>query len=518
LSSTDPSVERTAFEGQNGDLPEGAFDWVLDDENYKRWRIESGRPLLWIEDETGKGYTSLILRILDHLQEQDNTLTSSQPILSYFFCRPTEKVSKTISRVLEGLIYLLLSNNPSALSYIRKKYGPALRKTIEDSLRFYILSKVLQDVLKHDSLKEHRIYLVIDGLDQLITDDTNHGGGQIVDFVKPKAGYGSDVKWIISSRDRSSLYFGQHTNLMRVLTLTPEKLACSLGLSDSVDMIEKYGSQMEAAYQFFRSRCPTTTQSLEWFRYTTWGRSWLDRRSPLGSELASYPSLIWYYPERADGCPGRPSELGLLVSDIVNESEEQYEDCLDGYFSFRCFQATLDSSARAIYPGVALWSLFAHLAHKCCAKRDNLSSLLINLSRETRKVLMDICFKATDFREEPNLADFVDAAWIDMFDDSYLNPLIDLFQAIASLNTLARFLLVIDSFELVNMNRWAPCLQALYPLAVTGRARVFLSGGYLNELGVPSHGGIGLDMNMVNESTEYRGQLAPLQSRNLNRN
>ena len=53
-------------------------------------------------------------------------------LLSYFFCQATDSRINNATAVLRGLIYLLISQQPSLTSHVRKKYNYAGKSLFED--------------------------------------------------------------------------------------------------------------------------------------------------------------------------------------------------------------------------------------------------------------------------------------------------------------------------------------------------------------------------------------------------
>ncbi|KAE8440467.1 hypothetical protein EG329_007578 [Mollisiaceae sp. DMI_Dod_QoI] len=530
LSSINPHAEKAAYEAINNHLSEGAFDWVLEQEGYKKWHDESTRSLLWIKDDTGKGATTMILRILHHLERQDDTSVPAAPLLGYCFCYPTKSVNKTIEHVLEGLLHVMLSSNRCALEFIRKKHSESLPKSTQDPHRFFTLSKILQDTLNHESFKDRQVYLVIDGFDQLIADGANRDGSALLDLIKSTIVQNKDTKWIVSSNDKCAMRAGLD-QFMASIDVEVEQLAHSLGLSEALDVIQNYGLQMAEAYKFFRSQSCIMPQSLEWVRYTVRGNSWLNRRSPLGSGGATHHALLWYYPENLSRSSDTPSDLGLHITELLNETDSV--PSIGSYFSFHYLQTILqlplNVKSLPIHPELALWSLFTLLTNKCCHTPADLSRLLVGLSRDIQSVLRDVCSKAANLSSAkgqeltslafndhaPQNESFVDGFWLSMFDDSYLLVLMSLIESLAQLpvaNT-GMFLLVIDSFHLVDRERWSPCVRLLNTLGNSGSFRVFLTGGYTSKDSyMPQLGDVTIDAAScpISETTEYEEFLEKL--------
>jgi hypothetical protein len=90
--------------------------------------------VLWIKGNLGKGKTMLLCGIINEM----STLTrlkekSATTLLSFFFCQATDSRINNAAAVLRGLIYLLINQQPSLLSYVRHKYNHAGKDLFEDA-------------------------------------------------------------------------------------------------------------------------------------------------------------------------------------------------------------------------------------------------------------------------------------------------------------------------------------------------------------------------------------------------
>jgi hypothetical protein len=54
-------------------------------------------------------------------------------LLSYFFCQATDARINNATAVLQGLIYLLVNQQPSLVLHIRKKHDRAGKKLFKDT-------------------------------------------------------------------------------------------------------------------------------------------------------------------------------------------------------------------------------------------------------------------------------------------------------------------------------------------------------------------------------------------------
>ena len=179
------------IEGTKDHLLRDSYVWIVNYEDFINWRDGDETQLLWIKGDPGKGKTMLLIGIVKEIQSTSNSL------LSYFFCQATDKNLNSTTAVLRGLIYRLLLQRPSLMSHIRDKYDKAGKSLFEDSNTYFSLSQILTDML-HDS-SVPRIYLIVDALDEC-----ESGLSQLLDLISRTAST-SRVKWLVSSRHRDSI-------------------------------------------------------------------------------------------------------------------------------------------------------------------------------------------------------------------------------------------------------------------------------------------------------------------------
>ena len=93
---------------------------------------------------------------------------------------------------------MLVDQQPSLVSHIRKKHDHAGRALFEDANAWVALSEIFTNILEDLSL--NRTYLIIDALDECVVDLP-----KLVDFVVRKSARSSRVQWIVSSRNWPSI-------------------------------------------------------------------------------------------------------------------------------------------------------------------------------------------------------------------------------------------------------------------------------------------------------------------------
>ncbi|KPA36057.1 nwd1 protein [Fusarium langsethiae] len=163
LRETDPRDDKTRIQETKGGLLRDSYRWILDNNEFRQWRDDPQRQLLWIKGEPGKGKTMLLCGIIDELEKEPGNH------LSYFFCQATEARLSNATAVLRGLIYLLL---------------------FEDRNAWEALSKILAAILDDPCL--NGAILIVDALDECQTNRL-----ELLELIaKP-----SRVKWVVSSRN-----------------------------------------------------------------------------------------------------------------------------------------------------------------------------------------------------------------------------------------------------------------------------------------------------------------------------
>jgi hypothetical protein len=161
LQASDPQDDKTRIEQTEGGLLQDSHRWILENDDFRRWRDDRLSQLLWIRGDPGKGKTMLLCGVIGELRK----LTT---ILSFFFCQATDLRINSATAVLRGLIYLLVDQQPSLVSHVRKKYDQGIKRPFEGVNAWVALSTVFENILQDPSLKT--TYLIIDALDECVTD------------------------------------------------------------------------------------------------------------------------------------------------------------------------------------------------------------------------------------------------------------------------------------------------------------------------------------------------------------
>ncbi|KAM5522646.1 Vegetative incompatibility protein HET-E-1-like protein 15 [Fusarium oxysporum f. sp. phaseoli] len=192
LRSTDPREDKARIEQTNGGLLKDSYVWILENPEFLSWRDNQDCRLLWIRGDPGKGKTMLLSGIINELQPSTKLESPENPILlSYFFCQATNSGLNNYTSIIQGLIYLLVTQQPTLLLHLQDTHGYNMshwnsRVTLEDVFR-----KILADPVTQE------IYLVIDALDECIENLP-----LLLALISTTR---SHAKWIVSSRNRGEI-------------------------------------------------------------------------------------------------------------------------------------------------------------------------------------------------------------------------------------------------------------------------------------------------------------------------
>ncbi|KAF2810837.1 uncharacterized protein BDZ99DRAFT_441433 [Mytilinidion resinicola] len=189
LRLTDPRHDKKRIEETKGGLLKDSYNWIFKHSDFQQWRNDHESRLLWIKGDPGKGKTMLLCGIIDELKKSDITTN-----LAYFFLQATDSRINNATAVLRGLIYLLVDQQPSLISHIRKEYDHAGKSLFEDANTWTALVEIITNILRDPNL--HNTYLIIDALDECVTDLQ-----KLLDFLIHTSSVSTRVKLIVSSRN-----------------------------------------------------------------------------------------------------------------------------------------------------------------------------------------------------------------------------------------------------------------------------------------------------------------------------
>lgn len=160
----------------------------------------------------------LLCGIIDELKKRNDGL------VSFFFCQATDSRINTATAVLRGLVYLLITNQPSLSHHARKKYDNGGEQLFKQANAWVAIYDIFMDISQDPSLQD--TYLVVDALDELDGDDI--GRRELLRLVVQTCS-SPRIKWILSSRYRYSIEQG--------LNLTGSRVKLSLELKNNAEQV-----------------------------------------------------------------------------------------------------------------------------------------------------------------------------------------------------------------------------------------------------------------------------------------
>lgn len=225
LRTTDPRDDKTRIEETKGGLLKDSYMWIIDHNDFRHWRDDKQCSLLWVKGDAGKGKTMLLCGIIDHLRSMTQLVDPNlTPLLSFFFCQGTDSRINNATSVLCGLIYLLVEQQQSLLSHVKKKYDHAGKKLFEDENSWIALSEIFINILQ--ALRSNTVYLIVDALDEC-----EIGLPQLLDLIDQTSSLSKRIKWIVSSRNRP--------DIERKLRVDVSRLRLSLELKENAECVSQ---------------------------------------------------------------------------------------------------------------------------------------------------------------------------------------------------------------------------------------------------------------------------------------
>ncbi|KAG8664370.1 uncharacterized protein FPOAC1_013708 [Fusarium poae] len=214
LRIVDPEAHKENIEKTKGGLLKDAYYWILDHDDFRRFRNDPESRLLWIKGDPGKGKTMLLCGIINHLKQE------TSQVLSFYFCQATQSELRSAVSVLRGLLWLLCDRQSQLTSFVRSKYDNQGSKLFEDGYAFESLKRIFLDMLKDPCLRE--AVFVVDALDEC-SDDSRK---DLIDFIL-EASRHSSSKWVVSSRNLPSIevQFQDSENIRVPLELNKDSIS-----------------------------------------------------------------------------------------------------------------------------------------------------------------------------------------------------------------------------------------------------------------------------------------------------
>jgi hypothetical protein len=262
---TDPRHDKKRIEDTKGGLLADSYQWVLDNPEFKCWRDSNQSRLLWVKGDPGKGKTMLLCGIINELSGSTRLKDqNSNVLLSYFFCQATDSRINNACSVMRGLIFMLVDQQPTLISHIRKRYDQAGKQLFEDANAWTALTEILTDILNDPRVAS--VYLVIDGLDECSAFETTPGDRQqsasptsdglsnLLETIVQNSTL-PNVKWIVSSRNWPVIeeVLDRATEKIRLnLELNQAAISAAVGIYidwkvKQLALVKKYDTEITAA-------------------------------------------------------------------------------------------------------------------------------------------------------------------------------------------------------------------------------------------------------------------------------
>jgi hypothetical protein len=192
---TDPREDKDRILSSKDPLLEGSCTWILHDRAFTQWWNNDESRILWIHGDPGKGKTMIIMALIDEMSRRLQSSPGSG-ILSYFFCQNTVQELSSAGSIVRGLSYLLATQNPALVRYLRKKFDEAGSRLFDGVNALYALWATLSEMLQDPSLP--RVYLMVDALDECEPQSLR---AFLSLLTQDMSGLSRKVKWVVTSRN-----------------------------------------------------------------------------------------------------------------------------------------------------------------------------------------------------------------------------------------------------------------------------------------------------------------------------
>lgn len=212
LFITDPADDVETIERTKGRLLHGSGSWLQADSTFNEWLDYRASRVLWLNGDPGKGKTMLAISVLKSIDERIRASSSGPSVLlAYFFCDNKDNRRNNLIVVLRGLIYQLLHARPDLSSQFRALFGREGDQLFSSPTALRSLWRIMKEFFASPSI--HRIYIVIDALDELdeeSIDDFLKCLGPLLELEgcnlrNQPSPDNCEVKWFLTSRNVRSI-------------------------------------------------------------------------------------------------------------------------------------------------------------------------------------------------------------------------------------------------------------------------------------------------------------------------
>jgi len=206
---TSPLHDKNQIEGAlaGGAPPNDLYSWVLDSDDFSRWRHRCGSlsdddevvDLVWITGHTRQMRSLLLCGLLNDIPVKSPS-RSGKGRAFFFFCDRYNDSANNATAVLRGLIYTLADQERPLISCIAKHLGGADRQTLERRDSWQILCTIFAAMMQSlegvdgDAKSDNLVFLAVDAIDECDTDRD-----KLLELIA-KYGGAAHIRWLLTSR------------------------------------------------------------------------------------------------------------------------------------------------------------------------------------------------------------------------------------------------------------------------------------------------------------------------------
>ncbi|EHK45921.1 hypothetical protein TRIATDRAFT_12616, partial [Trichoderma atroviride IMI 206040] len=184
ISRTDPLYDKRRILDLKGPLLYESFSWILNHDDFSKWRYSQESGVFWIKGDPGKGKTMLLCGIIEGLE------SISGINLGYFFCQATDSRINTAQAVVGGLLRFFLERRTKLLKLICEKFKDKLDQ-LSGPNAWAVLRDIFEMVVQDPTLPDP--ICIVDALDEC-----EHGCKSLLSLIVKTS---PRVKWLVSSRN-----------------------------------------------------------------------------------------------------------------------------------------------------------------------------------------------------------------------------------------------------------------------------------------------------------------------------
>jgi hypothetical protein len=184
--------EYEQFKDRNPTWLKGTCQWILQHENFQKWRDNSSSNLLWVSADPGCGKSVLSKSLIDEDFKSTESLTTC-----YFFFKEDNDKQRDISTALSALLHQLFSQKPILIRHAVSDYAANGDELLES---FPQLWNILISAAADPTAGQ--IVVILDALDECL----ESGRNQIIDALSAFYGHSTSdsnlslLKFLVTSR------------------------------------------------------------------------------------------------------------------------------------------------------------------------------------------------------------------------------------------------------------------------------------------------------------------------------